>query len=320
MIHILDNSFLVFKSINDIIYLIYANKNCSIISYNLIDNKIVNKIKNAHKKYIMNFRYYFDNIYKRDLFLSISAFDNNIKLWNFYNFECLLNIEKINKDFWIYSSCILKDNNENYIITSNTYPFNHQFDPIKVFDFKGIKIKEINGSNENIFFIDSYYDINLSKNYILAGMNGNIKSFDFQENKIYRIYKDEVNNDKINCHRNIIININGKTIKLIESCTDGNIRIWDFHSAVLISKIEVSDKALYDICLWNDNFLFVSVDDISIKIIDLINKKIIKILGKKEVTDSVASIKKIIHPLYGECLIIQAIDNGGLKLWINKQF
>ena len=35
----LDNSFLVFKSIYDILYLIYAKENRSIIIYNLIDNK-----------------------------------------------------------------------------------------------------------------------------------------------------------------------------------------------------------------------------------------------------------------------------------------
>ena len=33
-----DNNFSVFKSINNIIYLIYANKKKSIVSYNLINN------------------------------------------------------------------------------------------------------------------------------------------------------------------------------------------------------------------------------------------------------------------------------------------
>ena len=76
---VLDNSFNVFKSIDNILYLIYTNKNNSIISYNLINNCKIIEIKNAHKQYITNFRYYLDKKNKRDLIISISAYDNNIK-------------------------------------------------------------------------------------------------------------------------------------------------------------------------------------------------------------------------------------------------
>ena len=43
-----DNTFLIFKSINDILYLIYINKESSFISFNLINNKIINEIKKPH--------------------------------------------------------------------------------------------------------------------------------------------------------------------------------------------------------------------------------------------------------------------------------
>ena len=78
----LDNTFCVFKSIYDIFYLIYSNKNRSIIAYNLIDNVIMNQIKNAHNEYISNFRNYQDIFNELDLLISISCKDNNIKLWN----------------------------------------------------------------------------------------------------------------------------------------------------------------------------------------------------------------------------------------------
>ena len=50
----LDNTFAVFKSIDNIIYIIYVDKSNSIIGFNLIENKPMIKIKNAHKKNISN--------------------------------------------------------------------------------------------------------------------------------------------------------------------------------------------------------------------------------------------------------------------------
>ena len=88
---VLDNSISVFKSIDDILYLIYGNKNNSIISYNLNNNQIFTEIKNAHDETITNIRHYFDSINKRDLILSISCEYNNLKIWDI-SFNCLLNI------------------------------------------------------------------------------------------------------------------------------------------------------------------------------------------------------------------------------------
>ena len=129
----LANTFIVFKSINTIFYLIYINKKNSIITYDMINNKKMNEIKNAHRESITNLRYYLDDINNRDLFLSISCEDNNIKLWYFYNFECLLDIKNIYKSGNILSSCFLKENNLYVIIASN----DSKEEPIEVFDFKG---------------------------------------------------------------------------------------------------------------------------------------------------------------------------------------
>ena len=45
-------NFTVFKSIEDILYLIYSNEKKSIICYDLIQEKIINEIKKAHNNYI----------------------------------------------------------------------------------------------------------------------------------------------------------------------------------------------------------------------------------------------------------------------------
>ena len=164
-----------------------------------------------------------------------------------------------------------------------------------------------------MYFIDSYYDKKLSKSYIITGNFCFIKSFDFNLNEIYHIYCDE--GDYI--HRSIIINTSEENvIKLIESSDYGNIRIWNFHTGLLLNKYQICATKLYSVCLWNNNYLFVGCRDCTIKLIELKTGKIIlKLRGHN--TDVIA-IKKIIHPIYGECLLSQSYDNSSIKLWTIK--
>ena len=306
---LLDNTFILFNSINGILYLIYSSENKSIISYNLNNNKKLTEIKKAHNDYISNFRHYLDIIIKRDLLISISCYENNIKLWDINNWDILLNIKNINKTGYLNSACFLKDNFQNYIITSNINYTTSEL--IKVYDFNGTKIKEISDSNETTFFIDSFYDNKLSKNYIITGNNGKVKSYDFYKNKVYHIYSDNENNNK--GHSSIVICNIEEIIKLIESSYDGSIRIWNFHSGDLLKKIKVSKEWLRGICLWNKDYIFVGCDDKSIKLIDLNKGRIDKnLIGHY---NDVLTLKKIVDRKFGECLISQGWKNDQIKLW-----
>ena len=110
----LDNIFSVFNSINNILYLIYSKENKSIIIFDIINKVKICEIKNAHNKAITNFRHYLDKKNKRDLVMSISFDENNIKLWNINNLECLLNLQNIYDTGYLNSSCFLEDNNNIY--------------------------------------------------------------------------------------------------------------------------------------------------------------------------------------------------------------
>ena len=300
---VIDNAISVFKSLNDILYLIYGNRNKSIILYNLNNNQIFTEIKNAHDEIITNIRHYFDSINKRDLILSISCDDNNLKIWDIA-FNCLLNLKNINQHGCLYSGTILNNNNQNYIITSNS---SYKCEPIKIFDFKGNKIKEINNSDYSTYIIDIYYDNNYNKNYIITGNDGYVISYDFNENKIYHKYFE--NEDKY-CHFSLLTSNIDKIIKLIESSAQGIIRIWNFHKGDLLNKIKVINDKIFGICLWNYNNLFVGCQDHTMKLININNGEIIKSFsGHKE---EVVTIKKIIHQKYGECLIS---FGGDIILW-----
>ena len=302
----LDNTIAVFKSIYEIIYLIFSNKNKSIIFYNIIDEKIIKEIKNAHNYYITNFRHYLDKINKRDLLMSISADDRNIKIWNINNSECLLNIKNIYNNGFLYSACFLNDNNQNYIITSICdFP-----SPIKVFDFNGIKIKEINDSCDDTGLIDIYYDYKLYNTYIVTGNRGYIKSYNYRDYQIYHKYQDNILSNYIDS----IIFIKNEIIKMIGSC-GGNIIIWDFHSGILLNRIKFKNCLLKGISLWNNNYLFIGCENSEIILIELNKGIIIKTL--KGHNQFVLTIKRIIHPIYGKCLISQGIDDK-INFWISK--
>ena len=190
----LTNTFEVFKSINNILYLIYSNINNSLISYNLNKQKIITKLKKTHYYNITNIKHYLDKIKNRDLIMTISYEDNNVKLWDINNWEQLLNIKNANNRGILFSGSFLNENNNNYIITSNLF-WDGEPEPIKIFDFNGNIIKKIYNSNKNTFYVDSYYDKKLSKTFIIACNEDSVKSYDYNENKLYHKYNDDNNNE-----------------------------------------------------------------------------------------------------------------------------
>lgn len=312
----IDNHICVFKSINNILTLVYSKRNAeydldfSIKAYNIVTNQIMSVIKNLLGDYILNLRHFLDKINKRDLIISVFE-ENKIKIWNLKNCECIIELKDINKNGQIYSAYCLNNNNINYIITS------HMADPkesegLKIFDFNKKKIGEIRNSNDTTVLVETYYDNKLCKNYILTGNKRYVKSFDFDKKELYYKY---VGLNRRGYHNSIIIRSNENKTELIGSCDDGNIRIWDFHSGFMIKEIEVFESCAYGICLWDMNHLFVGSVDKQIKLVNLNTSKIIKIFENKN--HNTFTIKKVIHPKFGESLITFNY-NGTIKLWSIK--
>ena len=309
-----ENEVLVFLSINKIFYLIYSNrKNKSLISYDIINNKKINEVKNPHGKSIIYFKYYFDKINKRDLIISSYKFkkDCNIKIWNAYNFECLYNLLITNNGNGnnLFSFCLLNENVNNYIVASYIN-YEEKASPIKIFDFNGKEIKEIKNSNEYTLFVDTYYDNKSSKIYIITCNKGNVISYDYNENRIYHKYCDI--NDNL---EHFYFDINNKD-EIIETCMNGYIRIWNFHLGKLLRKIKIDNELLINICLWNNEFLLSPVGE-KLLLIDLNSGEIIKEINNNSTNkDKIFFIKKIIHPKFGECLISQNVK--GITIWRNN--
>ena len=304
-----NNTFIIVKSLNNILFLIYSNKNKSILCYDLNENQKKTEIKHAHNDIISCFRHYLDEKQKIDYVMSISSGDNNIKLWNIINFHLILNIQNIYKNEFLFAACFLNNNNNNYVITSNWNLDNSE--PIKIFDFHGNLVKEINNSNEATLSLEAYYDENTDTNYIIVGTNICVKSYNFEKNEEYHEYYD-----RTTFHCNIIIQKEENLVKLIISCTDGYIRIWDFHSCKLLQTITVYNGWLYGMSLWNKDYLLVGCTDKTVRLINLKTGKVEKsLLGHN---GKIVTLKKLYLRKYGECLMTQAIKDDGIKLWINK--
>ena len=311
-----DNTFTVFKSINDIIYLVFACENKSIISYDLKNYQKISEIKNAHNKYITNFRHFFDKKNKRDLVMSVSSMDNNLKIWNIYNWDCILEIKNVNRIGVLYSASFLLENNDIYILTSNSDLLKRK-DPIKIFNMKAEKIYEIK-IEYSVNFIDCYYENkNIVNNiYIIIGTQHNIISYDYTNNKIYNKY------GKIRgSYYSIIIYNNkndNKITQLIASNFNEIIEIYDFHTSKQIYEIHIKNSlGLFGICLWDENNLLVACCDTTIKIINLKERKLKKCLYGHN--NYVTTIKKVYIPNIGDCLISQGITTDSIKLWTLKK-
>lgn len=305
----IDNTFTTFTTLNNISYLVYATEEYSIHFYNLNKQKLVKEIQNAHSEdQVTNFRHFVDETKKRDILMSIAADSRNVRLWDIKNWELLTNITNIYKTGYIYSASFLIEDNKNYIVTCNS---SQKSETIKVFDFYGVQTKEICNSNEDTYFIDTYFDKKLFKYFILTGNIGYVKSYDYSTNKLYYKYYDKGNNRG---HDSIIIDDNKEMVKLIESSGDGFIRIWKFHNGTLLNKICTGKNELRGICLWNSNYLFVGCTDNTIKLVEIENGLVLKSLVGYN--NEVCTINKIIHPTFGDCLLTQGWENEQIKLWV----
>ena len=239
--------------------------------------------------------------------MSISAKVCNIKIWDNKNWNCILSIKDIYSKGIINSACFILYEKRILIVTGNNYWCNPN--PIKIINIQGKVIKTMKNSCENSYYIDSYFDKLNFNLYIISCSFDYIISYDYIKNEKYHKYFDC--NSKYHCSYKMMEK-EGIT-KLIESAADGYIRIWNFHSGLLIKKIFASNLPLYGICIWNCDYLFVGSGDNNIKLLDIKNGEIIKnIIGSN---NWVCTINNIYLENYGNCIVSQGIKDDQIKIW-----
>jgi WD40 repeat protein len=303
-INSIDKVFCAFTSFTKESLIIWSTYLYCINIFDINKNKIVNIIRNAHTNVIYSCRHCPDKNNKIDYIITSSS-DRSVKVWNLNTLSCALTLSNTHSSIYIYSVTILfeEGTNNKYIITSAPNDF------IKVWDFFGISLYKFGQSDENHYFIDTYYDNKNKKYYIINGNSNDVKSYYFKEGDLFQRYKAIPQS----WHMSAIIYEYQEQIILIESDGNGYIRMWDFHTAVLIKSISTSSFInLRGICLWNEKYLFVGANDHQIKLIDINEGKVIKYF--KEHSSAVCTLEKVKTDKYGECLISQGLD-GKIKMW-----
>ena len=236
----------------------------NIIFYNILLNKIENRINNAHSKNIHTIKHYFYSHLKCHILLT-SSYDKSIKLWNISS-KPISNILTINNCF----------------DGGNLSPFCLLFTEASFFIFGGSKKEkkkiwnqggELIGSIEksNLYyatFIEAEYIEN--NPYILLSGRYHSECYDYNNNNI-KIYK---NPNKNNTH--FIVNLfnKNKNIYLITGDDGGRISIFDFITTYLIKEIETG-KCINSLCLINEKYLITTKGN-NLGIIDMDNYSIVK--------------------------------------------
>ena len=290
--------------------LVYSTKSKSIECFDIVKNKFINSVFNAHSSMILIIRHYCPNYLNKDLILSSSNIpDYTIKIWNIENWTFILNINKIYEKGNMLAICLHFDEyqKESYIFTSS------DCGNIKMWDKDGQYIKTINKTENNeTYFLDTYYDGDEFKYFLISGEMRCVKSYELNTHQLFRTYIDYNSSAE---HLSAFVYKNMDITELVECEFYGFVRIWNFHSGNLIRKIEICKRIpLVSMCLWNKEFLLISCVDGTIKLVDFKNYSFIKSFSGHN--NEVCTIKKIIHPNYGECLISQGIANDQIKMWI----
>jgi len=306
---LIDNSFAVFESIKKIAYLIYSTKNKYIISYNLTHREIESKIPSNHSEYISNFKYCFNTYISKELIMSISFKDTQLKIWRFEDWQCIVDIKNVYSSGYLYSACFLNRQNNYYFVTSNWIESKFA-DLIRVYDFNGNVVKYIKNSDYNSFSLKTLYI--KGDTYILVCNEDNIKSFDYNKNDLYKVYKDKYFFCKLLSFQ---IYKYKQQFKILGSCHDNSIRVWDFSTGRMIEKIKYELFEFRGIMEYKENIL-IGIEDNLIKFFDLKNRRIIKTLNNHK--DKICSITKKYLQSYGNCIFSQGFDDK-IILWNIKK-
>ena len=304
-----DNNFIVFESINKEIILVFSSVRNTINFFDIDKYELIKDIPEAHKSQITNFRYARDTNYNRDLLLSIADKIKNIRIWDIKTLNCILNIDQVYSNGFLFSACFLIDeiNKKNYVIS-----INYNSEPLKIFSLEGNNLySQIKDFEHKIYVVDTFFNKFKRKYYIILGCETCIISLNFEEQTIYNIYND-YSSDCL--HMYFSINCKDNKVYLIDSDLKGYIRIWDFDTGKMLKKYLLGEKLkLRGICLWNENYVFVGASDKFIKLVDLRNGEVVDNL---RCYDNVTTIKKIHSYKFGESLLLQGRSNNGqIKLW-----
>ena len=297
--------FCAFKSLKGDSLSAWVTKDNTIELYDLEKDALIKSVKDAHVKDIHSCRHFVDIKNNKDLLITCS-YDKSIKVWDIENLEKpLIDIQNAHSNGFIFTSCILSHEKipENYIISGA------DDENIKIFDFNGKFLDKSVKVSDYVNLLDVYYYKREKKFCIINANSHDIRIYNFDDLKIYKTYIEKNSSS----HAHVIVYEDEKEDKvlLIDSDMKGFIHIWDFDTEECLKTIFLQ-TIINGICFWNEQYIACTGRDKKIKIVDIKEAKIVRLItghGKETI-----SVQKVNIPKYGDCLVSHGKD-GFLKVW-----
>ena len=279
----------------------------SIEIYDLSDNKLKATLNVLKQIYIIR---HFAQFSKRIDYLLTTTTEKSIKIFNLNTFKEYLTISNCYTGTYMYSALLLFDDlgekNKNYVVTSSPNDY------IKFWNLDNGKFIKNVGSKEDYTYFINYWKNN-DKYYILNANADNVKIYGTEsENQLF----GEYSGTERTWHMCAFVEKMNDVDTLFESDGKGYVRLWNLETHQLIKSIQCQSISLRGMSLWNQKYIIVASSDKSFKILDLEKGELVSSVSGQH-NNSMCSVKKIMHPLYGESLLTGSID-GTIKLWINK--
>ena len=297
--------FCAFKSLKGDSLSAWVTKDNTIELYDLEKDALIKSVKDAHVKDIHSCRHFVDIKNNKDLLITCS-YDKSIKVWDIENLEKpLIDIQNAHSNGFIFTSCILSHEKipENYIISGA------DDENIKIFDFNGKFLDKSVKVSDYVNLLDVYYYKREKKFCIINANSHDIRIYNFDDLKIYKTYIEKNSSS----HAHVIVYEDEKEDKvlLIDSDMKGFIHIWDFDTEECLKTIFLQ-TIINGICFWNEQYIACTGRDKKIKIADIKEAKIVRLITGHE--KETISVQKVNIPKYGDCLVSHGKD-GFLKVW-----
>ena len=297
--------FCAFKSLKGDSLSAWVTKDNTIELYDLEKDALIKSVKDAHTKDIHSCRHFIDIKNNQDLLITCS-YDKSIRVWDIEKLEKpLIDIQNAHSNGFIFTSCILSHEKmpENYIISGA------DDESIKIFDFTGKFLEKSIKVSDYVNLLDIYYYKREKKFCIINANSHDIRIYNFDDLKIYKTYIEKNSSS----HAHVIIYEDEKEDKvhLIDSDMKGFIHIWDFDTEECLKTIFLQ-TIINGICFWNEKYIACTGRDKKIKIVDIKEAKIVRLITGHE--KETISVQKVNIPKYGDCLVSHGKD-GLLKVW-----
>ena len=320
-----------------IVYPCSNNDNINILRIH--DKKLITSLE-GHESTVDIVKHFYDDSNKKRYLLS-SDYSKLVIVWDitkYYN-----KINKICTEYTQYITSLLIIFEKNYVITSTDGTSEN--DLIKIYSLNNGKLlSSIHDTNKNEtrYLLKWYYNNNY---YLIRLCHLKILIYDLSFSKIYKILPVKLlSSVERYFYSGFVTNDN----KYLYTCSNkGGIYIYNLLNSTLIYCFMIKKTYSFKIALWSSFFYnscnnndkkiktinnYILVSDNYKKGFICVNITFDRIIKDSQENDfnfkynintiykngkNIKCFKKIIHPIYGECLLCSG-DNSNIDLWINK--